>query len=125
MLKCKSCKYFTDNGQGLCLCTRDESWEPTGPDRNCVFLPEPRELRCEDCWRLGNDFACCGVDPKDSAYTDGHLCIMFEDRREDDLDEILSFWKSCGLYDRERINRLLDEVEEAYADLEEQDSPEE
>ena len=120
MLKCRDCKYFMKNEGGLELCTRNMSWEPTEPDRDCIFLPPKKELHCEDCWRYENDLACYGVSPEDSVYRYGELCTEFIDAKEDELYAILGHWKSCGLYDRDRINRLIDSFEESYADLDEQ-----
>ena len=44
----------------------------------------------------------------------GHLCIGFIDKREDEFNSILMFWKVQGLYDREKINKLLDDFEQSY-----------
>ena len=44
----------------------------------------------------------------------GHLCIGFIDKREEEFNSILMFWKVQGLYDREKINKLLDDFEQSY-----------
>ncbi len=44
----------------------------------------------------------------------GHLCIGFIDKREEEFNSILMFWKVQGLYDQEKINKLLDDFEQSY-----------
>ena len=42
------------------------------------------------------------------------MCIGFIDKREEEFNSILMFWKVQGLYDREKINKLLDDFEQSY-----------
>lgn len=56
------------------------------------------ELKCNNC----------------KYKTNGHLCIGFIDKREEEFNSILMFWKVQGLYDREKINKLLDDFEQSY-----------
>lgn len=115
-LKCKDCKYFSV-GKNMSLCKYKSSWEITDPDNNCWFLPEFKELTCGDCWCLGNDMGCAGCRPEESAYINGKLCPDFTDRKEDELYGILSYWKSRGIYDHNKIINILDEFEKTYDDL--------
>lgn len=39
------------------------------------------------------------------------------DEREAEFKQILMFWKVQGFYDRERINKLIDEFEQFYDNL--------
>ena len=119
MLKCKDCKYYM-GGDNIQLCKRNSSWEITKPDNDCWFLPKQKELTCGDCWRLHNDMGCAGCYPEESAYKEyngGRLCDGFVDLKEDEFFEILTFWKSCGIYSREKINSLVDDFEQNYEDL--------
>ena len=45
------------------------------------------------------------------------LCREFVDEREAEFKQILMFWKVQGFYDRERINKLIDEFEQFYDNL--------
>lgn len=38
----------------------------------------------------------------------------FIDKRKEELNSILMFWKVQGFYDREKINELIDEFEQFY-----------
>lgn len=42
------------------------------------------------------------------------MCIGFIDKRKEKFNSILMFWKVQGLYDREKINKLLDDFEQSY-----------
>ena len=75
---------------------------------------ELKELTCGDCSRLNEDTGCFACQETDSAMYNGHLCIGFIDKREEEFNSILTFWKVQGLYDREKINKLLDDFEQSY-----------
>ncbi len=123
-MKCRNCKYKNDVANtGECnkgLCSYPTSWFPIDLDDDCHFIPKVEELKCKDCWHLHNDYACFSCDEEDSAYDDGELCWMFEDLKKDDFSAILMFWKTHGLYDREKINEMLDDFEKRYRELTEQ-----
>ena len=40
--------------------------------------------------------------------------IRDSDKRKEELNRILMFWKVQGFYDREKINELIDEFEQFY-----------
>ena len=44
---------------------------------------------------------------------------MSRDKKEDEFTEILLFWKSQGWYERAKIDRMLDDFEKFYAEIEE------
>lgn len=117
-LYCRDCKYMQKIGNtdetGHALCTFQPSYQPTTLDTRCVFLPETAELRCGDCARFGNDFACFTCSAEDSAMSDGRLCAGFIDKHEEKLYNILAFWKLHNFYSRERINRILDDFEKEF-----------
>ncbi len=113
---CKDCKYFS-KGENISLCKRNDSWEITKSDNKCRFLPKMAELTCGDCWCLKHDMGCVGCSSDDSAYINGKLCCGFTDLRESMLMEILSFWKSRSIYDRNKINKMIDDFEKDYDDL--------
>ncbi len=117
-LKCKDYRYFM-NGENIQMCRHDSYWEITEPDNDCVFLPKIRELTCRDCWQLENSFECMGEDPDQSIFFQGSQspCPWFIDYKEDEFISILSFWKSTNLYDRDKINRLINDFEKNYDDL--------
>ena len=123
-MKCKDCKYKknlanTDEcNKGIC--TYPESWFPIDLNDDCHFIPKAEELKCKDCWHLYNDFGCFMCDEEDSAFYDGKLCRMFDDLKKDDFSSILMFWMIHGLYDREKINEMIDDFEKRYYDLTEQ-----
>lgn len=117
-LRCRDCKYMQKIGNtdetGAALCCYPDSYEPTTLDTACVFLPETAELRCGDCARFGNDFGCYTCSAEDSAIRNGTPCLGFIDKNEDKLFGILAFWKNHGIYNRERIIKLLDRFESEY-----------
>ena len=78
----------------------------------CHYFGAPQELTCGDCSRLTYDSGCVGCREDESAYHFGHLCHGFQDRREDEFIEILLFWLSHDMYDRNRIEKMLDGFEE-------------
>ena len=78
-----------------------------------IFLKK-KELTCGDCSRLNEDTGCFACQETDSAMYNGHLCIGFIDKRKEEFNSILMFWKVQGLYDREKINKLLDDFEQSY-----------
>lgn len=120
-MKCKNCKYKKDIANtadtGKAVCAYQSSWLAVSIEDDCHYIPEKTELTCEDCGRLGEDMACIACSPEDSAKHNGKLCVGFIDKRETELTEILSFWKANGLYDRNKIHKLLDEFEEYYKRL--------
>ncbi len=115
-LICKDCKYFS-KGKNMSLCKRNDSWEITEPDNKCHFLPEMTELTCGDCWCLNHDMGCFGCSSGDSAYINGKLCGDFTDLRESMFIDILSFWKSRNIYDRNKIYKMIDDFEKDFDDL--------
>lgn len=120
-MKCKNCKYRKNIGNtsetGSAICSYSSSWFPVNVENNCRFIPEKKELTCGDCSRLGEDTACFDCSEDDSAIYNGQLCRGFVDEREEEFKEILMFWKVQGFYDREKINKFIDEFEEFYDDL--------
>lgn len=58
--------------------------------------------------------ACFSCSEDDSAIFNGQLCREFIDKRKEELNSILMFWKVQGFYDREKINELIDEFEQFY-----------
>ena len=118
-MKCKDCKYFRGNEDPnkLSMCTYHSSWEITKHENDCWFIPAVKELTCGDCARYLDDPGCFGCSADESAHHDGELCRGFCDIKENELYSILSFWKSRGIYDRGRINSLIDAFEKAYDDL--------
>ena len=94
-LKCNNCKYKTnvsnteETGTAICSYPQGE-WFVVNVEDSCHYIPEKKELTCGDCSRLN------------------------EDTREEEFNSILMFWKVQGLYDREKINKLLDDFEQSY-----------
>lgn len=117
-LYCRCCKYMKKIGNtdetGQALCTFRPNYEPTTLDTRCRFLPETAELRCGDCARLGNDSACFTCSAEDSATPDGELCFGFVDKHEEELFDILAFWKLHNVYSRERILNMIDRFENEF-----------
>ena len=117
-LKCKNCKYKTTIANtreiGLAICSYPSSWFPVNIEDSCHFIPEKKEITCSDCSRLYEDMACFSCSEDDSAIFNGQLCKGFIDKREEELNSILMFWKVQGFYDREKINELIDKVEQLY-----------
>lgn len=99
---------------GFIICSYSNSWFPTNIESNCYFIPEKKKLTCSDCSRLNEDMACFSCSEDDSAIYNGQLCRGFADKREEELKQILMFWKVQGFYDREKINKLIDEFEHLY-----------
>lgn len=117
-LKCKNCKYKTNiantSETGSAMCSYPSSWFPINIEDNCHFIPEKKEITCSDCSRLYEDMACFSCSEDDSAIFNGQLCRGFIDKRKEELNSILMFWKVQGFYDREKINELIDEFEQFY-----------
>ena len=120
-MKCKNCKYRKNIGKtsetGSAICSYSSSWFPVNIENNCHLISEKKELTCGDCSRLGEDTACFDCSEDDSAMYNGQLCRGFVDEREEEFKQILMFWKVQGFYDREKINKFIDEFEEFYDDL--------
>lgn len=57
---------------------------------------------------------CFSCSEDDSAIFNGQLRRGFIDKRKEELNSILMFWKVQGFYDREKINELIDEFEQLY-----------
>ncbi len=111
--KCKSCQYKNATStKGKGICSHGETWFPVKDEDYCHYLGTPKELTCGDCAYLNVDSACIGCSPDESAYRYGHLCGGFGDRRELEFNEILAFWLVHDMYDRKKIEKLLDEFEE-------------
>ena len=105
------------DSNGLSFCTYDTSYEIVNSNSKCRFLPEKRELKCEDCWNHNNDWECMGIPKDQSAFIDGQLCYAYKDAREIEFLKMIDFWRSCGLYDKDRIIGLLEQKERIYTDL--------
>lgn len=124
-LKCKDCKYRINikntNETGSAICSYVGSWFPVNIEDNCCFIPEKRELTCGDCARLDEDTACFSCSEDDSTIYNGQLCGGFIDKRKEELNDILMFWKVQGLYDREKINKLMNDFEQEYDKLTKQE----
>ena len=123
-MQCKDCKYKWNIGNtdetGYAICSYPDMHMPVNVNDPCHFILTQRSLKCGDCENLYEDTACMGCQPEDSAYHNGKLCKDYRDKKEAELSEILSFWKSRNYYDRNRIERLIDEFERSYNDLTEQ-----
>lgn len=117
-MKCKNCKYKTNiantSETGSTICSYPSSWFPANIEDNCHFISEKKEITCSDCSRLHEDMACFSCAEDDSAIFNGQLCRGFIDKRKEELNRILMFWKVQGFYDRKEINELIDEFEQFY-----------
>ena len=122
-MRCKDCKYknnLTNTDEtGSAICSYSSSRFPINIEDNCHYIPE-KKLTCGDCARLGEDFACLACLAEDSAYNNDKLCSGFIDKQEKEFSKILMFWKVHGFYDRDNINRMIDEFEKFYKELTEQ-----
>ena len=120
-MKCKKCKYKLEisntSETGAALCSRTESYFPINIADDCHIIPKYNELCCSDCGRFGEDFACFAVEKDDKDFRDGRMCGGFIDAKEEKFMEILMFWKVQNLYDRAKIEKMLDEFEEYYNDI--------
>ena len=86
----------------------------------CSRVPSYFPINCkDDCPRLGRDTACMTARENDKVYNNGQRCGGFIDKKEDEFTEILLFWKSQGWYERAKIDRMLDDFEKFYAEIEE------
>lgn len=123
-MKCEKCKYLQAIGNtvetGAALCTRNKSYFPVNCKDNCHFIPKKKELCCSDCARFGEDFACFTAMADDKVYNNGNRCDGFIDAKEEKFTEILMFWKANNLYSRDKIEKMIDEFEAFYNDIEEQ-----
>lgn len=79
-----------------------------------ILFQKKKEITCSDCSRLHEDMACFSCAEDDSAIFNGQLCRGFIDKRKEELNRILMFWKVQGFYDRKEINELIDEFEQFY-----------
>lgn len=121
-MQCGKCKYKQNIGNtketGAALCTRSTEYFPVQIEDDCYFIPQKRELVCGDCAGLREDFGCFAQSETDSAYQDGDLCMGFIDLKEQEFKEILMFWKVQKLHDRAEIEKMVQEVDEFYNDIE-------
>ena len=111
--KCEKCLYkknITTSGEGIC--SYAERWFSVNDEDCCHYLGGAKELTCGDCSRLIYDSGCAGCREDESAFHARHLCRGFQDRREGDFEEILAFWLVHEMYDRQKIEKMLDEFEE-------------
>ena len=122
-MKCEKCKFKINIGNieetGDAFCSRVSSYFPINCKDNCHFSPRKKELYCKDCSRLGRDMAYMTAKENDKVYYNGQRCGGFIDKKEDEFTEILQFWKSQGWYERAKIDRMLDEFEKFYVEIEE------
>ena len=120
-MKCEICKYKQDIANskeaGVAVCIRNASHFPVNYEDECHFLPSKRELLCRDCARYGEDYACIEAEADDNACIDGKLCEGFIDAKEQEFQKILMWWKAQGMYDRDKIEEMIDKVEEFYNDI--------
>lgn len=108
-LKCKACeKYNGQKPSGDGFCTMPESFFQTKAEDDCHYISF-EELKCKDCSRFGNDFACFTVDENDSVYD----CIGFINIHEKNIYDALWDWFKRGIYSREKVIRLCDEFEKS------------
>lgn len=121
-MKCQMCKYKHDLANsketGAAVCTRRTTYFPVNYRDNCHFIPLERELVCSDCARFGEDFACVTAKADDKVYNKGRLCSGYIDAKELIFKEVLMFWKVHKLFDRVRIEKMIDEFESFYDDIE-------
>lgn len=95
-LKCNNCKYKTnvsnteETGTAICSYPQGE-WFVVNVEDSCHYIPEKKELTCGDCSRLNEDTGCFACQETDSAMYNGHLCIGFIDKREEEFNSILMF----------------------------------
>ena len=121
-LICKNCNFkqnISDTEEtGKALCTFSNNYFPVDVEDRCHYIPELGKLKCGDCARYGEDFACLNRQTDDSAIQDdSRLCSGFEDKKEEEFMQILMLWKIRGLYDRDKVNRLMNEFEQEYERL--------
>lgn len=122
-MKCENCKFRRNLGNtketGKALCIYPASHFITDITDDCHILPVKKELTCQDCVNYYEDPGCIGCLPDESAYINGELCIQYRDKKMDDLEEILLYLKVQGLYDRDKIIGILDEIEKPFEAFEE------
>ncbi len=118
-MNCINCKYKRNLGSAIdkCICTYAINNTIVQIRDACRFFPKQEKLKCGDCTNLYEDAGCFGCRPEESAIMDGKLCDGFSDRKEEDMRAILAYWKSRGIYDRKRIDRLIDDFEAEYSVL--------
>lgn len=108
-LKCKDCKkYIKIKTQGHGLCSLPESYFPTRAENDCRYF-SGAELKCGDCGRFGEDFACITADENDSADN----CMGFIDIEKEKVYNAFLKWLIRGVYSREKISELCDEFEQS------------
>ena len=84
-----------------------------------IFYQEKKSCIAKTVQDGGYDTACMTARENDKVYYNGQRCGGFIDKKEDEFKEILQFWKSQGWYERAKIDRMLDEFEKFYAEIEE------
>lgn len=108
-LKCKDCeKYMPTATEGHGICSMPASWFPTEADDNCHYI-STEELKCKDCSRFGNDYACFTVDENDNAED----CFGFIDIQEENVYNALWKWFIRGTYSREKVLEICDGFEQS------------
>ncbi len=118
-LYCKDCKYCVKNdaSDGITICTYESRWEITDPDGNCRYIPETKEPVCGDCRWITEDTACWGCLPEESALHQGELCKHFCYKNENAFYEVLSYWKSHGIFNKIEIFKKIEDFEKSYDEL--------
>ena len=109
MLKCKDCKKYMESAtKGHGFCSLPESFFPTEAENDCHYIVK-QSLKCEDCDRLGTDYACFTAKAEDDASN----CPGFIDKDESELENILIRMFSKGKYSKEKIIEFCDKFEES------------
>ncbi len=115
-MKCEQCQSFKaiantdETGQGIC--SFPNSWMPVHKDDECHFIPSA-EVKCKDCDRLCNDFACMTCEPEDSAMHGEHLCGGFIDKYELEVAKAIQVWKARGWDYNKILQKVVAKVENA------------
>ncbi|MDE7098251.1 MAG: hypothetical protein K2O60_03805 [Ruminococcus sp.] len=108
-MKCKDCeKYMPTAEKSQGVCSLSASWFPIKSEDDCHYISF-EELKCKDCSRFGNDFACYTVDENDSAED----CIGFIDIQGQNIYNALWDWFKRGIYSREKVMELCDKFEKS------------
>lgn len=115
MIKCKACQSFCEIGNtaetGHGLCSFTGNYFPVHQEDACHL--RPKELRCVDCDRFGNDTACMTCAAEDSAYHNGHLCAGFIDRNESVIANALMVMRMRGVDYHAIVREILQTVDTA------------
>ncbi|MDE5854722.1 MAG: hypothetical protein K2H19_06625 [Ruminococcus sp.] len=107
--KCKDCKkYLKTQSEEYGVCSLPYSYFPTKDDDDCHYLSES-DIKCKDCVRFGEDFACFTADENDDASD----CAGFIDIEEERVSNSFFVWLKRGIYSRKKILKLCDEFEQS------------